>query len=77
MTLLHLRFMEPKFKYIFYILYQIWRVGCNRGKENESAMSVMFKFANFSVSSTPLEIVSAFALKKFPGVIFIEANFEH
>lgn len=39
-------------------------------------MSVMFKYANHKQYDQPLEIVSAFALKKFPGAVFVEANFD-
>ena len=55
---------------------KVWRVGCTRAKENESVMSVMFKYSNHKQYDQPLEIVSAFALKKFPGAIFIEAQFD-
>ncbi|CAK78021.1 unnamed protein product (macronuclear) [Paramecium tetraurelia] len=54
---------------------KFWRVSCNKGKEQEAVTSIMFKH-NHLIDTNPLEIVSVFALKKFPAAIFIEANFE-
>ena len=55
---------------------KVWRVNCSRAKEQDSAMSIMFKYSNHKLHEQPLEIVSAFALKKFPGAVFVEANFD-
>ncbi|CAD8163823.1 unnamed protein product [Paramecium octaurelia] len=54
---------------------KFWRVSCNKGKEQEAVTSIMFKH-NHLIDTNPLEIVSVFALKKFPAAIFIEAQFE-
>lgn len=55
---------------------KIWRVSCKRGKESDAALSLMFKYANHKQFDNSLEVVSAFALKKFPGAFFIEAHFD-
>jgi hypothetical protein len=36
----------------------------------------MFKYTSLYETENKLEIVSSFALRKFPGAIFVEANFE-
>ncbi|CAD8066100.1 unnamed protein product [Paramecium primaurelia] len=54
---------------------KFWRVSCNKGKEQEAVTSIMFKH-NHLIDTNPLDIVSVFALKKFPAAIFVEAYFE-
>ena len=36
----------------------------------------MYKYQHLQTTETPLDIVSCFALKKFPAVVFIEAVYE-
>lgn len=36
----------------------------------------MFRHSHLLDTETPLEIVSVFTIKKFPGVIFFEAYFD-
>ena len=69
---------EPKVIYINTKKEKIWRVSCNRGKEMDSTFSLMFKYEKTLGSEThqKMDIVSAFSLKKFPGVIFVEAYFK-
>lgn len=55
---------------------KIWRVNCKRGKENEAAMALMFKYANHKQYDSQLDVVSSFALKKYPGAFFVEAFFD-
>lgn len=52
-------------------------MGCTKGKENECVMQLMFKYAQHKKANKMLSIVSAFAVPKYPGVIFVEAHFDH
>ena len=51
-------------------------MSCNRGKEHEAVTSIMFRHSHLLDTENPLEIVSVFTIKKFPGVIFFEAYFD-
>ncbi|KAI3793475.1 hypothetical protein L1987_36094 [Smallanthus sonchifolius] len=52
----------------------IWKVKCTVGRERHSAFCLMQKYVDLKALGTKLQIISAFAVERMKGFIYIEAE---